>query len=547
MFTSRRSNIALFTVIAALVAVAASAPGASAAEQRYASPNGAGNECSSEHPCKIDFAINWAQDGDEVIVTPGDYSVSYAIENQHPVAIHGIAGQPRPKLFLNSGSYVRLEDARMTYVEVIQNAPGVVTVANIQSLLNQVIVRGGAQADCAVRSFTGSVFNSIIVARSQLGDAICTESYSGANNSTYAHVTAVARDGAAINASASGPTASVGVVALNVIAKTSSYGAGFAARNGNNGIGAKINVLYSNYQESWTSGPNASVANISGNQGLVPPAFVDEAKGDYRQRPGSPTIDAGKADSHFGKYDVDGDPRMVGQNDMGADEFVVAPTAATGAASAVTEGAATLSGIVNPKGAPTSYHFEYGPTAAYGSSTADSDAGSVLTDVVASANVAGLQPATTYHYRLVASNAAGVVHGVDQSFTTAPAATGGQQPPPGSFAGVKLLSSRLALKRGVIVVKLSCPAGTAGKCAGVTKLTARRPRTASRAATTVGLGRAAFSISAGGQAKAKVKVSRAGRRLFAHTRRLRGRAASAAHDAAGLSKTTSARVTIRSD
>jgi hypothetical protein len=62
---------------------------------------------------------------------------------------------------------------------------------------------------------------------------------------------------------------------------------------------------------------------------------------------------------------------------------------------------------------------------------------------------------------------------------------------------------------------------------------------------TVKLGRARFSIAAGGQKKLKVRVSRAGRRMFAHKRRLRGRAASAAHDAAGLSKTTSSRVTIR--
>jgi hypothetical protein len=199
---------------------------------------------------------------------------------------------------------------------------------------------------------------------------------------------------------------------------------------------------------------------------------------------------------------------------------------------------------VNPKGAPTSYRFEYGPTTAYGSSTADSDAGSGPDDLAASASLAGLSPGTTYHYRVVASNAGGVVYGADQTFTTAPGATGTQPPPPG-FAGVKLISTMLVLKRRVIVVKLSCPAATVGSCAGVTKLSTRRPRTASRAARTVRLGRAGFSIAAGGQAKVRVPVSRAGRRLFAHTRRLRGKAATAAHDAGGLSKTTITRVSIR--
>jgi hypothetical protein len=95
------------------------------------------------------------------------------------------------------------------------------------------------------------------------------------------------------------------------------------------------------------------------------------------------------------------------------------------------------------------------------------------------------------------------------------------------------------------VVKLICPAGTTGRCIGVTRLSTRRKRTSSRAAATVRLGRAGFSIAAGTQAKVKVRVSRAGRRLFTKTRRVRGRAASAAHDEAGLSKTTVAAVTIR--
>jgi hypothetical protein len=47
------------------------------------------------------------------------------------------------------------------------------------------------------------------------------------------------------------------------------------------------------------------------------------------------------------------------------------------------------------------------------------------------------------------------------------------------------------------------------------------------------------------QAKVRVRVSRSGRRLFAHTRRLRGRAASVARSEAGDSKTTVAAVTIR--
>ncbi len=541
MFTSRRSNVASFTVVAALVVAAASAPGASAAEQRYAGPNGAGNDCSVEKPCKIDSAINGAHDGDEVIVMQGNYLAEYPIENTAPVSIRGVEGQPRPKLYLNSASLMKLTDARLSYVEVVQLSPTYAALSSSRSKLNQVILRGGQQAGCAAGLFSSTLLNSIVVARNPSGDAICVPGSGGLNSSAVLNVTAIAQSGSAIEAFTGGGAAAAMVDAVNVIAQAGATGAGFEANATAGGL-ASITVRHSNYMHSYSYGAGAQVYPVGGNQSFAP-AFVDEATGDYRQKPGSPTIDAGYEDSRLGFFDVDGDPRDVGTTDIGADEYVPAPTATTGPASAVTDQTGTLTGTVNPKGAPTSYHFEYGPTTAYGSSTAESDAGSVLTDVAASASIAGLEPGTTYHYRVVASNAAGVVYGGDQSFTAVPAATGTQ--PPGSFAGVKLISSRLLLRRGFIVVKLSCPAGTAGKCAGNTKLSARRRAAGSRAARTVKLGRAGFSIAAGGQAKVKVRVSRAGRRLFAHTRRLRGRAATAAHDTAGRSKTTSARVTIR--
>src|SRR4030095_4530191 len=103
--------------------------------------------------------------------------------------------------------------------------------------------------------------------------------------------------------------------------------------------------------------------------------------------------------------------------DIGADEYVVPPTATTNLASAVTDAGATLAGSVDPKGAPTSYRFEYGTTTAYGKPPAAAGAGSGSGSVAVGTPVSGLAPATTYHYRVVASNAAGVAHGGDRTFT----------------------------------------------------------------------------------------------------------------------------------
>jgi hypothetical protein len=76
------------------------------------------------------------------------------------------------------------------------------------------------------------------------------------------------------------------------------------------------------------------------------------------------------------------------------------PMATTGSATNITATSATLHGTVNPEGESTSYHFEYGTTITYGSQTGSSSAGSGSTNVDASAAVASLAPATTYHYRL---------------------------------------------------------------------------------------------------------------------------------------------------
>ena len=79
-----------------------------------------------------------------------------------------------------------------------------------------------------------------------------------------------------------------------------------------------------------------------------------------------------------------------------------------------------LNGVVNARGVATAWQFEFGTTTAYGSGTAVVDAGSSGSDQAVSAAVGGLQPSTTYHYRLVAVRGAERFPGGDATFTTAP-------------------------------------------------------------------------------------------------------------------------------
>jgi hypothetical protein len=98
---------------------------------------------------------------------------------------------------------------------------------------------------------------------------------------------------------------------------------------------------------------------------------------------------------------------------------VTAPTVVTSSAESVTTTTATLEGSVDPNDAETTYFFQYGTTTVYGSQTAPTplDAGS--TTVAVSAPVRGLKAATSYVFRLVASNSKGTSYGFPQYLITA--------------------------------------------------------------------------------------------------------------------------------
>jgi phosphodiesterase/alkaline phosphatase D-like protein len=94
------------------------------------------------------------------------------------------------------------------------------------------------------------------------------------------------------------------------------------------------------------------------------------------------------------------------------------PVVTTAAATSPANTTATLNGTVNPNGLDTQYAFQYGPTILYGLETTVTDAGSGTTDASVTANLTGLQPGTTYHYRIIAISSGGTTAGTDLTFTT---------------------------------------------------------------------------------------------------------------------------------
>jgi hypothetical protein len=89
----------------------------------------------------------------------------------------------------------------------------------------------------------------------------------------------------------------------------------------------------------------------------------------------------------------------------------------------VTASGAQLHGSLVGDGTPTTYRFEWGRTSSYGNASAVTPAGSPSgpsRTTLPALDLTGLEPFTTYHYRVVATGGAGTSNGEDRSFTTLP-------------------------------------------------------------------------------------------------------------------------------
>ena len=100
----------------------------------------------------------------------------------------------------------------------------------------------------------------------------------------------------------------------------------------------------------------------------------------------------------------------------------VTPTVGRESSSAVTQTHVEVTATIDPGNANTAYQFEYGTSASYGASVPvpDGDIAASAGPTAVAQELTGLQPGTTYHYRVVATNEFGQAVGGDQTFTTPP-------------------------------------------------------------------------------------------------------------------------------
>jgi hypothetical protein len=138
-----------------------------------------------------------------------------------------------------------------------------------------------------------------------------------------------------------------------------------------------------------------------------------------------------------------------------ASALAAAPGATTGGSSGLSPDAATVAGSVNPNGEVTTWYFQYSKTKSYGARTTAQDAGSGKKRLKVSATLTGLANNTTYHYRIVATNASGRSLGGDRTFKTPEAPT---------VSTIAANPNPAVFGRGVVVTGfLSGPRGGGGK------------------------------------------------------------------------------------
>ena len=125
--------------------------------------------------------------------------------------------------------------------------------------------------------------------------------------------------------------------------------------------------------------------------------------------------------------------RVVAQNSAGTttgpdQTFETVPAAPIDAeySTGVNATEATLNAQINPLGHDTSYYFQYGPQDCQANPAGctsiplppGTDIGAGEVDQPESVKLTGLNPVSTYHYRVLASNILGTTEGRDQTFTT---------------------------------------------------------------------------------------------------------------------------------
>jgi hypothetical protein len=314
--TSRTTKLRLRLALAsAAVACLAVVPASALGATRYASPTGTGaTPCVESEPCSIETALNrdeGLENGDTVLLAPGTYTPSGELAPLRlNITIEGEPGEPMPLieaagtrgLFLQNVGTVRdlrIHSTLFTTYGLVLNREG--------SVVERVESTGEAGVACAFGEVT---VKSALCVTSATGGVGVLSSLSGVGVREEPQLYNVTAIGAVGIEAIANESAQVRIEAFNTIARGSEYDI-FANSEEPPNSEAEITISHSNFANAGVAGNGeTSAPTANGNQSAAP-LFVDEVGSDFRETPGSPTVNAGATTYPVGPFDLAGAPRTI--------------------------------------------------------------------------------------------------------------------------------------------------------------------------------------------------------------------------------------------
>ena len=304
------------TAFMSIVSTASAAP-------RYASPSSAdtSGSCDSTAPCRLDWAVGGASNGEIVQLLPGDYAVSYPVAATASITVTADPAKPRPRLLgdaLRTAPTISLGlggTLSHVYAEAATNQPAVSTKS---VLVEDVIAYSQGASAIVAKAGSAAVIRDSVAQTAAGAPALKLTDNQITGSLDVVNVTAVANaiGSTGLENGSGGP-----VTITNTIAR------GAAADITKFGIVADATVTYSSFRPAASTGVSAGPGNRDAD-----PVFVNLTGGVFRQVAGSPTIDAGSgAAANLGSFDPDGRARIIGSApDIGAYEFDPSTTGTNG-------------------------------------------------------------------------------------------------------------------------------------------------------------------------------------------------------------------------
>jgi hypothetical protein len=332
-------------LLLALATLVLAVPAAAQAATRYAAPGATGAApCAAADPCPIGTAVDAALDGDEISLRGGTYAPTSALEFDAAATMHGPAPGAGSAVLdfssLGTGfSAVNLNRPGVTLRDLTLERAGGQTLVYAGSSSGgeriervRVLLRGDSEA-VAMTVRSGALVRDTVVWQEGDYAALMVEAASGGTAPVdLVNVTAVGWEGLRVNSFGMTAGVELPVHAGNCIFRDREDGGHRGVQISTpDGKPVTLEIDHSNVSSVGTNYISDYVEG-AGMQ-TEPPHFAAGAAADFRQLPGSPTVDAGTSapPAGLGSADVDGEPRLAGATaDIGADELQPPAAGTTG-------------------------------------------------------------------------------------------------------------------------------------------------------------------------------------------------------------------------